>query len=84
MSDSEVPVSIPSDKVIEKALRTVIGRLFKTDHDTLTLKLARKAAEDEIDLPENFFKSSDKWNPRSKTFITEEVVSRVPNPQFSI
>lgn len=83
MSDSEVSVSIPSDKVIQNALRTVIARLFKTHHDTLTLKLARKAAEDEIDLPENFFKSNDKWNSRSKAFITEEVVRRI-NSSVSI
>jgi hypothetical protein len=76
MSDSEASVSIPSDSKIKQGLRKVIERIFKSgDHDNLTLKRVRKAVEDELELPEDFFRVDSDWKEKSKDFITAEVVS---------
>jgi hypothetical protein len=76
MSDSEASISLPSNPKIEQALRRVIERIFKSgDHDNLTLKRVRKAAEDDLELPNDFFRTNDDWKERSKVFITSEVVS---------
>jgi len=75
MSDAESDVSPPSDDRVEDGLRVVVGQIFKSgNHENLTLKRVRKAAEDELNLPANFFRSNDDWKERSKDFITAEVV----------
>jgi hypothetical protein len=76
MSDSEASVSLPSNAKIEQGLRKVIARFFQSgDLENLTLKRVRKATEDELDLPEDFFRVNDAWKEKSKVFITAEVVS---------
>jgi hypothetical protein len=76
MSDSEASVSLPSNPKIEQGLRKVIARFFKSgDLENLTLKRVRKATEDDLDLPEDFFRVNDAWKEKSKGFITAEVVS---------
>lgn len=75
MSDSEDETSIPNDSEIELTLRAIIARIYKSgNHESLTLKRVRNAAEKEIDLPEGFFKQSNEWNEKSKTIIVDEVV----------
>jgi hypothetical protein len=75
MSDSEASVSLPSSSKIEQTLITVLTRIFKSgNHVDLTVKRIRKFAEEELDLEEDFFKSNDEWNKKSKALIVEEVV----------
>jgi hypothetical protein len=75
MSDSEASISLPSNSKIEQSLRKVIERIFKSgDHDNLTLKRVRKATEDDLKLPDDFFRTNDGWKEKSKVFITSEVV----------
>jgi hypothetical protein len=77
MSASEADVSLPPDKKIEQGLRTVIVRLFKAaKFEELTVKRIRNTTENELELPENFFRTHDDWKDRSKDFITDEVVRR--------
>lgn len=73
MSDSESSTSLPSESRIEATLRKVVstGNL-----EELTLKRVRKAAEQELGLPEDFFKTSLEWKDRSKTIVTAEVVGQ--------
>jgi hypothetical protein len=81
MSDSEGDASIPDDSQIEGTLRAIIARIYKSGHhDDLTVKRVRTAAEEQIDLPEGFFKQSSDWNERSKTVITDEVVRLISLP----
>ena len=81
MSDSEDAAQLPSKSRIEQALRQAVAAIFKSGkHEDLTMKRVRSMAEAELDLPDDFFKSSAKWKDRSKEIVSNEVVcSRVPN-----
>lgn len=78
MSDSEASTQFPSSLAIEQGLRATVARIFRSaNHDNLTIKRVRKAAEEELELPDDFFKNSKDWKDRSKDLITAEVVCRV-------
>jgi hypothetical protein len=75
MSDSEGDVEIPSDSIIEQTLRAIVARLYKSgDHEELTVKRVRKAAEIELDLPDDFLKENRTWKVKSKDIIADEHV----------
>jgi hypothetical protein len=75
MSDSESDISIPKDSAIEKTLRAIVARLYKAgNHDELTVKRVRKAAELELELPDGFLKENERWKVKSKDTIADEHV----------
>ncbi|KAF2101783.1 hypothetical protein NA57DRAFT_73224 [Rhizodiscina lignyota] len=79
MSDSEPNSSarLPSDPKLEECLRDIVSRVFKSGkHEDLTLRRVRTAAEEELDLPEGFFKADVKWKDRSQEIIGDEVSKR--------
>ena len=65
----------PPDTVLEKALCDVVRAFYDSGKsDNLTVKRVRKAAEERLDLEEDFFKSST-WKDRSKRVIEQAFVS---------
>ena len=65
----------PADTVLEKALCDVVRAFYDSGKsDNLTVKRVRKAAEESLDLEEDFFKSP-MWKDRSKRVIEEAFVS---------
>lgn len=65
----------PPDAKLGQALRDVVEDTFKrNDHDALTVKRIRTAAEEKLGLEQGFFKSSSRWNATSKEIIAGEVV----------
>ncbi|KAF2753737.1 hypothetical protein EJ05DRAFT_170437 [Pseudovirgaria hyperparasitica] len=72
MSDSEDRVSV-SDDQIRTALKSAITSIFKAgNHDELTVKRMRAAAESQLGLPAGYLKEG-LWKNRSKEFIEAEV-----------
>lgn len=69
----------PSGKALEGYLKEATRQLYVTDPDTVTVNLARRRAEEDNDLEQGFFVSED-WKARSKTIITEFVVSSYGSP----
>lgn len=66
-SDSELfNPAPPSDVILEKTLRDIVR---KAEVDPITVKRVRAAAEQRLGLDENFFKSHNEWNEKSKDII---------------
>jgi len=78
MSESPLADETPSGKDLEVALRHAVQVVYKTgDLEQLTVKRMRKAAEEELELQEGFFKEPV-WKDRSKAIIENEVVCCAP------
>ena len=74
MSDSDFDAP-PSPK-LEKGLRNEVRVIWDTgNHDGLTVKRVRKATEERMNLPEDFFKNHGSWKGRSDRIIKGYVVS---------
>lgn len=57
-------------------MRAIVARLYKSgDHSELTVKRVRKAAEVELDLPDDYLKDNADWKSKSKDIIGDEHVS---------
>ncbi|KAK8183177.1 hypothetical protein HDK77DRAFT_303742 [Phyllosticta capitalensis] len=68
MSDSDFDAP-PSPK-LEKGLRNEVRVIWDTgNHDGLTVKRVRKATEERMNLPEDFFKNHGSWKGRSDRII---------------
>lgn len=77
-SDAEPAPALPPDAKIEQALRRLVRDLWLAgDHDNLTVKRIRKSAEEQLRLPDDFFRDDSTWKDRSKTVITDQVVSQL-------
>ncbi|KAF4301575.1 hypothetical protein GTA08_BOTSDO10798 [Botryosphaeria dothidea] len=73
-SDAEPAPALPPDAKIEQALRRLVRDLWLAgDHDNLTVKRIRKSAEEQLRLPDDFFRDDSTWKDRSKTVITDQV-----------
>jgi len=76
MSDSnsdDAPI-VPSDSTITTALRDAVSACFKNDNlDDLTVKRIRASVVAKLRLTNDFFKSSRKWEGKSKDVIRKEV-----------
>lgn len=79
MSDSSLSDALPSDATIEQCLRKAIQKVYKSGKlEDLTVKRMRKAAEEDLDLQDDFFKNHSTWKERSKVVIQSEVVRVKP------
>lgn len=66
---------IPEDYAIEETLRAIVARLHRSgDHSDLTVKRVRKAAELELELPDDYLKENQAWKTKSKDIIADEHV----------
>lgn len=75
-SENDRDTAIPKDSQIEGALRAIVARLYKSgDHSELTVKRVRKAAEVELELPDDYLKENAAWKSKSKGIIADEHVS---------
>ncbi len=76
MSDSSsLSDAIPSRPALEQGLRNAVQQVYQTgDLENLTVKRVRKIVEDDLELPEDFFKIDATWKERSKELIQAEVV----------
>lgn len=75
-SDSELSDNPHDDSKIEQTLRDIVkaGKI-----DSVTINNVRTAAEEELGLPQGFFKSTE-WKTKSKDIISEAFVcGRPPN-----
>lgn len=74
-SDEPVGPSVPSDDVLEKALRDTVAKIYKSGNmEELTVKRVRMAAEKVLGVEEGFFKGSSIWKSKSDQIIKDEVV----------
>lgn len=72
MSDSEA--GIPSVATISRGLRDAVIAIHKSGkEDDLTVKRVRARAEQNLYLPDGFFKSEE-WKQKSNDLIREAVV----------
>ncbi|KAL2835049.1 transcriptional regulator [Aspergillus cavernicola] len=72
--DQSETASQPSDKELEKALRDVVARIYKTGNmEELTVKRVRLAAEKSLQLEMGFYKTNGDWKTRSDQIIKDEV-----------
>lgn len=75
MSDSSLSSVTPSQAALEQALRNAVQRVYKLGNmEELTVKRIRAAAEQDLDLEEDFFKTDTTWKVKSKNIIESEVV----------
>ena len=75
MSDSSLSSVTPSQTALEQALRNAVQRVYKLGNlEELTVKRIRAAAEQDLDLEEDFFKTDTIWKVKSKNIIESEVV----------
>lgn len=75
MSDSSLSDGPPSDATLEQALRHAVQDVYKRgDLEQLTVKRIRKAAEEDLDLQDDYFKQDTAWKEKSKAIIESEVV----------
>ncbi|KAK7532891.1 putative transcriptional regulator [Phyllosticta citribraziliensis] len=66
---------------MEQALRDEVRRIWDSgNHEGLTVKRVRKAVEEELDLPHDFFKNDDVWKDHSKEIITHQVELQEQQP----
>ncbi|KAE9985982.1 hypothetical protein BLS_003004 [Venturia inaequalis] len=64
---------IPGHSAIEETLRAIVARLYRSgDHSDLTVKRVRKAAELELELPDDYLKENQAWKTKSKDIIADE------------
>jgi len=78
-SDSDSPIPkrqrVPTDTAITSALRAAVQQCYTNDdEDNLTLKRIRASVAKKLKLADDFFKTSDKWNGKSKQIVLEAVV----------
>ena len=74
-SDSFLSDGPPSDATLEQALRQAVQNVYKRgDLEQLTVKRIRKAAEEDLDLEDGYFKQDTTWKVKSKAIIESEVV----------
>lgn len=80
LSDSESEAeadarTVPSDAVLEQALRDEVATVFKSGNmEELTVKRVRLATEKKLGIEEGFFKTTGDWKTRSDQIIKDEVV----------
>ena len=75
MSDSSLSDEPPSDATLEQALRQAVQNVYKKgDLEQLTVKRIRKAAEQDLDLQDGYFKEGIAWKEKSKAIIESEAV----------
>lgn len=75
MSDSSLSSVTPSQVALEQALRKAVQRVYKLGNpEELTIKRIRAAAEQDLDLEEDFFKTDSTWKEKSKNIIQSEFV----------
>lgn len=66
---------IPQDAVLEQALRKAVTDARNSGSlESLSVNAARAAAEQQLGINADFFKSSGKWKARSKQIIGDAVV----------
>ena len=66
----------PSDEVLEQALRKAVQDVYDDGNlELLTVKRVRKAAELDLGIEEDFFKTTPDWKERSGEIIKAAVVS---------
>lgn len=76
MSESSLSDVTPSDGVLEQALRRAVQLAHKRgDLEAITVKRMRKAAEEDLNLQEGFFKQDPTWESKSKRIIIAEAVN---------
>lgn len=76
MSASQNDSPMPDGTRIEDTLRVIVARLYKAGHHSeLTVKRVRKAAEVELELPDDYLREDAEWKSRSKAIIADEHVS---------
>ena len=69
---------VPSHPALEDALRNAVRRVYESGAlENLTVKRIRKAAEEILDLDEDYFKNDDVWKEKSKSIIQSEVVRTI-------
>jgi len=78
-SDSGTPIPThqraPTDTDITSALRAAVAACYaNNDEDNLTLKRIRASVAKKLKLADDFFKTSDEWNGKSKQIVLEAVV----------
>ncbi|MCJ1461853.1 hypothetical protein MMC07_000452 [Pseudocyphellaria aurata] len=89
MSDSSLSSVTPSQVALEQALRKAVQRVYKLGNpEELTIKRIRAAAEHDLDLEEDFFKTDSTWKEKSKNIIQSEFelhtdVKSVGDPSLS-
>lgn len=78
MSDSSLSSVTLSQAALEQALRNAVQRVYKLGNlEELTVKRIRTAAEQDLDLEEDFFKTDSTWKGTSKKIIESEVVRTI-------
>lgn len=78
MSDSSLSSVTLSQSALEQALRNAVQRVYKLGNlEELTVKRIRTAAEQDLDLEEDFFKTDSTWKGKSKKIIESEVVRTI-------
>ena len=79
MSDSSLSDALPSETILEHALRGAVQEIYRSGVlEELTVKRVRTAAEEDLELQDGFFKR-DTWKERSKRIIELEAVSSLLN-----
>lgn len=69
---------VPPHSALEEALRNAIRRVYQSGAlENLTVKRIRKAAEEVLDLDEDYFKNDSVWKEKSKNIIQAEVVRNI-------
>ena len=74
-SSSDSGAGAPSDDILEEALIRAVKDMYKSEKlEDLTIKRVRKAAELDLELEEDFYKSDEKWKEKSRDVISKAVV----------
>jgi len=78
-SDSDAPIPtrkrVPTDTAITSALRAAVQACYTNDdEENLTHKRIRATVARNLKLADDFFKTSDKWNAKSKQIVLDEIV----------
>ncbi|KAL8941210.1 MAG: hypothetical protein Q9216_002387 [Gyalolechia sp. 2 TL-2023] len=81
MSDSETSDAPVSDAQLERALRSTVEKIYKSDPEQLTVKRLRIRVEQDLGLSDGFFKSHATWNARSKEIIQSEAAAQETQSQ---
>lgn len=74
MSSKETSNAPLSNAQLERALRSTVEKVYKSDPEQLTVKRLRIRVEQDLGLKDGFFKSHATWNTRSKEIIQSEAV----------
>lgn len=75
-SESELSQTLPDESIIEQTLRAIVQN--KRDDATLSVKKVRTAAEEQLGLDANFFKTDEKWKAKSQEIINDAFVRVAP------